>query len=1613
MADNLKAAAFAAGLSPSENQKIDSFSKALAVHRELSNLPPAVANKKYNSLTPDQQKNLQQNFGNEDPTVKPKRGWLGTAWHYTGGALGNAIGYTGSHILAGLGNVSDVMTRGWRTVQIAGEQGVDLGKAWDIANDKGDKVFSPDRISDAKQKFGVDAVEIAMRIASGENSSKIMATATPEQIKYLQLADPRNKQIAGIPDDQVEAARGLFQDTQDAVNAAKYSPGRYIANLVLPSQLEGSGFFYKAISGAVDAAYRVFADPLLIAGKVKRLVDVNKYALEVVVGNGKVAEHFARADVKNFWNQYGKLLDGHKAAEASGKVEEALLLEKQMTTLAPELGPAVIKALQTSSGGGVKDALTAKAFFENIKGTEDMFKGYAGRQRVIMPRLDAARKTRIAAVTTGRKVFSIDAVGPKLVDDYWFGGAATTDGIAETIMNGKDTIIEQVTKASKFKGIHRFSTEYIQWRIDRAKAAFTRIPMFEKDVFDVLADDAPEKIYRLAIMVMPQRESKMFAQAFKNAEGTGLKKNMYEGLWATIAEIRGMNTNLPGQHIVRYLTGKSQAVFGLFDDPYKEVGSVPSDFSRYASAPSLKDLDRAAARNTLFQKILGVPNTHLASQMVNAWSFFTLAGPRYAIRNAAEDLMVNLAIGESTWGLAKSRYLSTRINTYLQAVKKVEGGGTWGDNPLGMAMRFVNRKDVNKTAAELTVLQKKFDDGAKELSQLRRTIAGLPSGHADIPKLEAQVASIKKDLTGGITNQAREIFAKTLTTGRIDRYRQKMGLKSLTDEEVDILTEQIKYGDIENALSVASEGGLNYVSGNDYVTRSVNLARQTGTPVHDLTFSAPGVKVVKKPGERGFKPQAVDPEDDASLISWMMSLSKYANDDLGAIALANADDKIKAMKLMRQWLETKAGKQYIKDAMLASKLSEDELLNLAFTRAVNNVTKHDESINLDLLNKIRVKDKAGNWRIEGNISLSDLPKDWRDVPRAIVGPTLIPAVDVEQITSNVMMNGWTFLGLANARMSRQPIVLNEMIKIRKQMRKAGFEQKWIEAHTKGIDATNAVGKAVAEERARKLLATVVEERAVAQVLQYVDNPMVRSQIAFSSRNFARFYRATEDFYRRMYRVVKYNPEAIVKAALTYEGITHSGWIKQDDQGESYFIYPGVGPVYNAVQNALEMLGIKKEFKVPFPVEFGAKVKMITPSLNPDSLIPTFSGPISGLSFGVITKLISGLGAPGAADKIRGYALGKYAVDQPFVSLFLPAHINRAISMMSQDDRNSQYASAWRKAVTYLEASGHGLQKKYDEAGNVIPPTPAELEEYRLAVKNTTMSILGLRFVFGFLAPASPQIMLKSDMAEWIRDNGKANFKQAWNDLINQFNGDYDMAMAKWVELYPNQIPFTLTESEKKSIAPLRYAQESGLFVDQNKTLFKDYPNAAAFLIPHKTGFSWDAYRSMKGLGLLQNKRVDDYLREVQTAAALQEYYAKRDEYESSLKATMFSFEKTQLRQQFNDWKDIFFAANPLAMEELSQSREKAFKRQATIGELTDMLDKNLNISPKTEAGLRKMLKVYQDYQNERMNLEAMNFPRELIANMKDDTIVKLRELSLYNENTKAAYDVLFGPLLQD
>jgi hypothetical protein len=1634
MSESLKAAAYAAGLSEQDKRRIDNLSKALTVHQNLLAMPAEAANAVYKSLPQSQQENLVQNFGNETPEEKPKQGWLGTANHYTGYQAYKALNF-----------LADRVTQTYRAVAIPLVERGELGFAWDEAGKDGEKVYNTGRIEAATKQYGDAQIKIAQKISEGADVADLINNATEEEKYYLRIADPTND--AGEIDRE---AREEFDEALNAVNAAKFSPGRQLANIidrVTPGDLSQltafgleKGFFYKAVSGVTDAIFRLRTDPFIVVSKAKKLYDLNNYSVQVVAaqagGKGvRFDKYFDQPSTIALWDKAGvplKKLIENKSVNPQAAAEA----RKELSILLPEFGRSVIDEF-IKGPTPITSASTAKAWFEN---TRDVLKvvteGSIARQRVILPRMTTSRKLRVNALTGVNKVFDISKVSPSLVDAV-FGSPDNADGILDDLVKLEPGKLKEALDGVRVKGSARFSMLQISTGLDKIKRSLTPVPMFKNEEFDLLAKDAPDQIYRLAATFAPTNFASTMKELYAGTDSVAKKMSIYHALLKQTNNVRGLDLTDTGNTVSRMYAKKGDVRYGLGDGELSRKALLPSEMNTTVSAPSLVDLDILAGKSTIAKFVLGTANSKWVEGITNGWSFLTLAGPRYAIRNAGEDLMVALAMGTSPWGLAKQRYTATRLNTALQSVKGLDKVEAFAANPLGVMMRFINKKEAEVNAAKIKAIDLDIINSREELFQLKKELGSMnvltfDSKKAD--KITSKIAVLEDKIQGGVAGQTRKILAEALSKGKIDTFLRQFGIKKLNiidDESIDILTEQIIYGNIDNLLAEVSEGGMNFATGATYNESVLQLVKDLGVDVRplrlDLTTATKQYKA--SANVAGFGTRAITSDkSEASLIGYLLRLRFYGNDELGSLALANADlPDDQAMNILLGWLKTSRGKQLKSEATAVNELDTDDIryAREVLTRAKELVTKRgDGNINTNLLNKIREYDPSAplgkgvnTYTISGKLGLDDVRGvDLQDLPAEYVGPELVPVVEESQRTYNLMKNGWVWLGLANARISRQPMALYESIRIRKEMRSTGFEQKFIDEWTKGTQK-GTLNYQAGIKAAKTELAKAAEERAIMQVLSYVDNPLIRSQGSFAVRNWARFYRAQEDFYRRLGRLAKYNPEAFARAAATFDGIDHNGFIQKDENGDAYFVYPMMAPGYKMMQAALAGMGIPQDFKVPFPVQFGGSVKMLTPSLNPDSILPTFSGPLAAFSVTTLGNLISlpFQGSQQNVDTITGMVLGKYAVDQPFLSRLMPAHVNRGLALMSQDDRDSQYASAYRKAVTYLEASGNGLPKRLDAAGNLIAPSIAEREAYREKLKNATLSILALRFTFGFFAPASVQTELKSEMSEWIKDSGKSNWKEVWYKLYEKNNFDKDVAMAKWVELYPNQVPYTISESDRKTVAIFQSAEDSGKFVEDNQELFNTYKEGAAFLIPNEGAFSYDAYRTMKTMGLRENKRVEDHLIEVQSAADAEIYYDRKNKLDESLSVITSPEIRKILRRQYNTWKDTYMAGRPMLEEYLGKGREKAIERTRALDDLTNMLNdpKFANIRSETQDVLREMVKVYSSYVKQKEIVELTGSGRDTVDLVKSLSLKKIKELSNFNESTLSAYMSIFSKLLGD
>ena len=1565
--------------------QLNGFTKALDTHQKLSALPADAAKQEYSKLTPAQQQSLKDQFGNIDK----KRGWLGTALHYTVDPLLTAVAAPVKLAFKGVTELSDLTTRAYRTGAIMIDQGKNLGDAWTTANDKGDKVFSPNRIAAAQKVYGTDMMNVAQKVASGMTLDEILATGTEGE-----------KQIASAAAQKKDP---LFQEALDAAQAAKYSPGRMIANAVLPGSLEGSGVLYKTISGLGDAAFRVFADPTLVLGKAKKAMDISNYALKTIVGDaGNVEKAFQKAGVQRFDKDFTAALTNYKKAQDAFKAGSVSSLElfnasQTLKRIAPEFGDEVIKAMIDN---GVVEAGTIKKFLANAQEAMPVFTGQAGRQVQLLPRMDAARQLRIAAQTTGNKLIRFDNAG-KRVSREIFGDTITPSGVEARLLEktafldvrtgfpaSANTPPEYLfqTTASKIGAVEtktaklrddqgfRMPLNYIQDRIDRFAAKFSKVPFFKDDFFDPNAPDAAEKVYQLARLANTRYNSRMFAEAFK-AGDEAQKRNIMMGVYNTVAEIRGLNKTPGLGNILDDLTKSSREQLfapqillrdangkAVLDAAGEKTYLKPSEFNNQQfaifdyqlatgmSVPKVQELDAIVGKAQVMGRIMGWSHTKWAQDITSAWSFLTLAGPRFAVRNSIEDLMVHLAVGDGVFGVVAGKRLSNKLRL-----------GKGGDS-LSMIGKLVTKKDRALYQSKLAAAQTVQD--------------------------------------------ARKIMAEAVMS---DKY-----LGKLDPAAREIIAEMAQHGQIDDMLAAVAEGGRKGITGADHWTDTMQAVDKFGT-MREYTIDGKKYKI-----DHGGSFQELRPLDTDGKVAWITQIAAVGNDELGSIALKYVENENYAVKaIYKKLMSEDYAKQKARFQLYATGNNADEWTHATnvYKATRNLFTKTDGSLNQALLKKARIKTPTGGIQINTRgLGIDDLPKNYEDVPEFVIGKKLMPIADGNP-AGKIVGKHWNWLGEMNARWTREPLVLSASVDIRKGWKAAGLEERYLKSFTDPIrnnaTLTAAEKKVLIDDATARATANIInmtQDLAKERVLAYVDNPDVRTQLAFTMRNFARYYRATEDFYRRVSRAVRYNPESIARLALTYEGVSHSGFVQKDDQGDSYFIYPGMNQVYSVMAGIAKVAGLSNGFVAPMPVEFGAKLNMITPSMNPDSIFPTFSGPLAAFPMELMYRFIP------STKEAQKYLQGTYSEDQPIINAILPAHINRALAVLNQDERNSQFASAFRKAATYLEATGHGLTIKTDpKTGEQIPPTAGEIESYSDKLKATTSTVLGLRFFESLILPASPSVNLKSDMANWVKDNQRTNFKQVFSNLVTQYNGDFTRATEEWIRLFPKQMPYTVAESSKKTVAVIRYGEAAGNWVDNNKDLLTKYPQAAGFLIPQIGAFNYDTYKTMVNEGLLNKKPMGDFLKEVQSATDRQFYFQQNALYKEALISTTSVDQKRLLNDRWSAWSKSYMALRPSLAEEFAQGSLPNLRRKQAVQDLRNMFTNEPNPPKGAVAGvLKSMLDVYDQYNAAAAQVtDRSQASLDRLAAMKEGTKIQLKSLSDSNPNTKSAYDVLFAQLIGD
>jgi len=519
--------------------------------------------------------------------------------------------------------------------------------------------------------------------------------------------------------------------------------------------------------------------------------------------------------------------------------------------------------------------------------------------------------------------------------------------------------------------------------------------------------------------------------------------------------------------------------------------------------------------------------------------------------------------------------------------------------------------------------------------------------------------------------------------------------------------------------------------------------------------------------------------------------------------------------------------------------------------------------------------------------------------------------------------GYAWMDRQISTMTREPIFTANYHTYRKEYRN-------LENIKRNTLIKNGMSPEAADKIARKYASDLATDAAGKRTLDFVDNPLIRTNLAFGLRNFARFYRATEDFWRRAYRIGTQQTDAIIRLRLATQGLEHSGFIYEDDQGELYFVFPGDDIIYNAISIAHRFIDGKSNLKLPQSLQFSGKVKFLSPSLDPQSAIPTFSGPLAGISMVVLQQHAPNFW--GIRDRLLGVTLGEMSKNATYKDVILPPVAKRIMSFMSPNDVNGEMASAQRQAYAYLVANGEGLD---------IGATPEEKLEFQQNLEALASNILTTRFVLGLVSPVALSASAGKDVSATLKDLGNVNFKSEFYKTVEELTlqGSTDPwgeANMKWAKAKPGVLAYTIAQTERNTIVGLRQTTDAIAWLRKNEALVNKYPEGSAFFVPNTGTFAIDESRFFQREGFIDKIPVEEFMTKVTAQEQLNEYYAKRDEWDSKIENAPESIRAVIRQQKTLDMQE--FTKGKYYLQKALENYGSAADTTAAWEELVRMID---------------------------------------------------------------------------
>jgi hypothetical protein len=614
--------------------------------------------------------------------------------------------------------------------------------------------------------------------------------------------------------------------------------------------------------------------------------------------------------------------------------------------------------------------------------------------------------------------------------------------------------------------------------------------------------------------------------------------------------------------------------------------------------------------------------------------------------------------------------------------------------------------------------------------------------------------------------------------------------------------------------------------------------------------------------------------------------------------------------------------------------------------------------------------------------------------------------------------------------NRQPFLLLFTERALKDLKP--YEKVFKDRYVKNaIEENPLLSKGIAEargkEHAERQVTNLALTRATEELLEYVDNPSVRTNFAISIRSVGRFYRATEDFYRRVWRLYTKKPlQSLYRLRLLHTGLEASGDVYEDEKGDKFIVFPTDSIINGAVEPVLRTLTGNSTLNVPSFNEFTLKLRLLNPSFSPDAGQPALAGPIASVGVVISRALLRELPFVPApikeqiqpsttqfAEKFDSIALGQFGDRMTLRSALAPMFLDSIFGSLSPTEWDRQKGTAMLQAIAWSQAFGNGLPTN---------ATTQEKADYISKLKLSVNSTIVARNMLGQISPGQPSLKDSKDLPAFLKKTGittwKSSFYDVYNGLLrNAENEDtdvFDLAIATWVGQNPGKVIYLVPRNTKEFKVLINTTDEVKNWSIKNKKFIDTYKEIGYLFAPKAGEYNPDIYAWMQSEGLVDIPEFQDYLENVQVAEDKQKYFAIEDKLNEALKKKSVYGDRRQLIDKAAQERTALLISNPYLDAEIGGKGTNRGNLKVMFKTLSDAVaDPKSPIDKQTRSSMNLAIRNVADFLNLAEDPELSNrFDfSEMKSNRKQQVVKILTELSKMNPEVKEANRIIFTGLL--